>query len=182
MTDRVTSQESGGWLSKVITDAMGTERQRRLRPRMIVGRMIIGGKAMNVTAPQTWGSPQIDSASRIIGVRSRVRPNSITSQMTEAITGMIGSPQMFEGQLNIGAIADRTAAGLLMISLRGITGGILHRKMLADGRQEETAAGGRRRRRRRSSSSAAPKAPLPRGSPRSRSVGGSKGEGMMGSP
>ena len=144
--------------------------------------------------------PQMLTSHKSIGARLGVSPNSKrvpSSQMAEAIAYRMlremGSPQMFEGQLNIGAIAESrlsltmitdrmsTAAGLLLISLRGL--GLVSIRKIADGRQEETAAGGRRRRRRRrNSSSAAPKANLPRGSPRSRSAGGPKGEGMMGSP
>ena len=144
-------------------------RQKRLRPQMGLGIMAIGA------------------------IRTRVSPNSILSLMAEAIAGYRGSPQMDSGSRIIGAIsrgshglqtiADRMAAGPLLSLIKGIGPVIkIHQGRIADGGQEDTAAGGRRRRRRRSSSSAAPKAPLPRGSPRSRSAGGSKGEGMMGSP
>ena len=125
---------------------------------------------------------------RTIGAISGIRSTATISQMRSRM----GSPQIDSEFRIIGAIAerihgsqvieDRMAAGPLLILLKGIGPLIkLEQGRIADEGQEETAAGGRRRRR-RSSSSAAPKAPLPRGSPRSRSAGGPKGEGMMGSP
>ena len=75
--------------------------------------MAIGAIVISVIGSQicrVMGRPQIDSAIRVIGAISGVSPNS------KMITG----------------IADRMAAGLLLIYIRGI-GGIIHRRMFADG-------------------------------------------------